>query len=147
MKRRTLLTTGLFAVSGAGCVGRFADSGDGTTGGDSQEGENESEDENETTDDGESAYSERDVQVIRMDLTTDTVGATAAITARNLASETLDAVDVGVIFYDEIDSEIGPGSGGVTDVSAGEEFEITVRAEGPQYTDAAAFEITDLTVE
>lgn len=146
MKRRTLLTTGLLAVSGAGCVGRFT-GGDGEPGEGSREGENGSEDANETIDDGESANSERDVQVIRMDLTTDTIGATATITARNLASETLDAVDVAVIFYDDIDSEIGPGSGGITDVSAGEEFEITIRAEGPRYTDAAAFEITDLTVE
>ncbi|WP_336344401.1 FxLYD domain-containing protein [Halalkalicoccus ordinarius] len=146
MKRRPLLTTGLLAVSGAGCVGRFT-GGDSEPGAGSREGENGSADATETIDDGESANSERDVQVIRMDRTTDTIGTTATITARNLASETLDAVDVTVIFYDEIDSEIGPGLGGITDVSAGEGFEITIRAEGPQYTDAAAFEITDLTVE
>lgn len=111
-----------------------------------EEDENGSDNANESGADDRS-YSERDVQVIRMDITTDTIGATAAITARNLASETLDSVDVEVIFYDEIDNEIGPGSGGVTDISAGEEFEITVRAEGPHYTDAATFEITELSVE
>ena len=82
-----------------------------------------------------------------MDLSTDTIGATAAITMQNITSEPISSIDVEVTFYDHIDTAIGSSIGGITDISPDEEVEITVRAEGPHYTDAAAYEITDLIVE
>ena len=150
MKRRTLLRSSVLAIiSGAGCINRFSN-GDSNRAPeeDKQEPENESPEANDSieTNDG-SQHPAAAVHVIRMDLTTDTVGATAAITMRNITSETISSIDVEVTFYDHIDTAIGSSIGGVTDVSPNEEVEITVHAEGPRYTDAAAYEITDLIVE
>ena len=149
MKRRTLLGTGILVItSSAGCIGRFGDGGSDETDHATTEDENESIEANESseTDDG-SQHPAAAVQVIRMDLTTDTIGATAAITMRNITSEPISSIDVEVTFYDHIDTAIGSSIGSVTDVSPDEEVEITVHAEGPRYTDAAAYEITDLIVE
>lgn len=150
VKRRTLLTSGVLAVvSGAGCINRFSN-GDNNHAAeeDTQKHENESIEANESseTDDG-SQHPAAAVHVIRMDLTTDTVGATAAITMRNITSETIHSIDVEVTFYDHIDTAIGSSIGGVTDVPPDEKVEITVHAEGPRYTDAAAYEITNMIVE